>query len=126
MKCFKKYSELNETVHNLQPYWSYVQCARVALGMQGQAGKYENYNPPLETDLILADFREHGVESQNFGINFKILPRFQGFTVDLNAWKRASKNTVFLHGVKKTDRIFSNLGNNNQQHNRRSISLSLM
>ena len=31
---------------------------------------------------------------------------FVGFTVDFNAWKRASKNTVFLHGVKKTDRIF--------------------
>ena len=27
--------ELDQGVENLAPYWTFVQCARVALGMQG-------------------------------------------------------------------------------------------
>lgn len=105
IKCFKKYSQLNATVKHLDPYWSYVQCARVALGIQGQAGKFNLHHPSLDTDLILADFREHGIEYQGFGINMKLLPRFQGAVVDWSARKKKSQNVVFLHGIKDVSKV---------------------
>ena len=35
LDCIEKFRHLNESVNNLAPYWSFVRCARVALGMQG-------------------------------------------------------------------------------------------
>ena len=40
LECVQKFANLNKPVTNLGPYFSFIMCARVALGMQGSGGKY--------------------------------------------------------------------------------------
>ena len=99
LECVQKFANLNEPVTNLGPYFSFVMCARVALGMQGSGGKYSAYGQP-EEDYILKKFRENGVELKMQGLSLKILPRFNGFAMDNDAKNQATKSVAFLHGYK--------------------------
>ena len=92
---------VNRIVQNLDPYWSYVMCARVALGMQGRGEKFEVYGLGPSNDYILQDFRNHGVEMSAQGLSLKILPRYQGLAVDHYWMSQAQKSVIFLHNVKK-------------------------
>ena len=99
VKCIEKFSQLNQTVENLNPYWSFIMCARVALGMQGRGEKFYPYGQPRD-EYILEDFRRNGVSLSSMGISLKILPRYHGIALD-RLWKgHAAQNVVLLHGVK--------------------------
>ena len=97
--CIVIFNKLNGTVQNLDPYWSYVMCARVALGMQGRGEKFDMYGGS-SNDYILQDFRKHGVEMSAQGLSLKILPRYQGLAIDHDWKSQAQKSVIFLHGVK--------------------------
>ena len=57
--CIDKFHRLNHTVENLNPYFSFIQCARVALGMQGKGDKFSTYGQSIDY-YILQNFRKHG------------------------------------------------------------------
>ena len=62
--------ELDQGVENLAPYWAFVQCARVALGMQGSGGAFSNQTEP-EDDFILKDFRKNGLSFEAQASSFE-------------------------------------------------------
>ena len=99
--CIEIFNKLNQTVNNLEPYWSYVMCARVALGMQGKGEKFDTYGQGPSDDYILQDFRKHGVEMSAQGLSLKILPRYQGLALDHFLKSNAQKGVILLHGVKE-------------------------
>ena len=99
--CIEIFNKLNQTVNNLDPYWSYVMCARVALGMQGKGEKFDTYGQGPSDDYILQDFRKHGVEMSAQGLSLKILPRYQGLALDHFLKSNAQKGVILLHGVKE-------------------------
>ena len=104
--CIEIFKKLNQTVENLDPYWSYVMCARVALGMQGRGEKFDTYGLGPSDDYILQDFRKHGVEMSAQGLTLKILPRYQGLALDHFMKGNAQKGVILLHGVKtETDAL---------------------
>ena len=104
VKCIDKFHRLNHTVENLNPYFSFIQCARVALGMQGKGDKFSAYGQSTD-DYILQDFRKHGLDLVSQGLSLKIFPRFNGFALDKFMKDQATPNVVLYHGVKKDEDI---------------------
>ena len=98
-ECVNKFANLNTPVTDLGPYFSFIMCARVALGMQGSGEKFKAYGTPKD-DYILKKFRDNGVDMESQGLSLKIMPRFNGFAMDENAKDKASKNVAFFHGYK--------------------------
>ena len=92
-ECLGIYHALEADVTNLDPYWSFVNCSRRALGMGVWEDAYLEAKDPK-----LKEFREKGVRLEN-GITVKILPRYKGMMVDWYASDR-SKSAVFWHGEK--------------------------
>ena len=62
--------ELDQGVQNLASYWAFVQCARVALGMQGSGRAFSNQTDP-EDDFILKDFRKYGISMEAQASSFE-------------------------------------------------------
>ena len=109
--CIEMFSNLKiEHKHllsfkDLEQYWSFIQCARVALTMQGRGDKFAPWTDGPRNDYILTDFRKNGVEMKSQGISLKIFPRFHGFALDNFMKKNASEHVVFLHAAKKKDDV---------------------
>ena len=68
--------------------------------LQGLYDKFEAYEAQ-KNDEVNKQFRQHGLVKESFNISLKILPRYNGMTVDLNMKDRATENVIFLHGVKE-------------------------
>ena len=129
VKCIDKFHRLNHTVENLNPYFSFIQCARVALGMQGKGDRFSAYGQSAD-DYILQDFRKHGLNLVSQGLSLKIFPRFNGFALDKFMKDQATPNVVLYHGVKKDEDILKNentqlLTKKNKSHSLQSLSLDV-
>jgi len=108
--CMQKFSALRDTVTNLDPYWDFVRCARIALGMQsnvpGEFKIYPDEKSQQVMDPVLLDFRKNGLELESMGVKLKMMPRFHGIAVDINALEWASRgDVIFLHGVKSDESV---------------------
>ena len=99
------FHRLNQTVENLNPYFSFVQYARVTLGMQGKGDKFSTYGQSTD-NYILQDFRKHGLDIVSQGISLRIFPQFNnGFALDNIMKDLATQNVVLYHGFKKEEGI---------------------